>query len=136
MQYMMTLYTDLIIDLSKNPLNRRPMPDANAAASGANVTCGDRFRISIKLTENGIMEDLSFQGEGCAISMAAASVVTEEGKGKNISEAMAWKAENIFGWLGAELGPSRVKCGMLPLEILQKALARRTIRTRAKFSAS
>lgn len=138
------LYRDLIIDLSKNPLNLRAMPNAEATASGANPLCGDRVRMYAKFTsfchpepvegspkilkrvqdDNSIVADCSFEGEGCAISMAAASLLTEEAKGKMPEEILQWNILNIFEWLGTELGPSRVKCGLLALETLQQALLR------------
>lgn len=121
----MNLYTQLIIDLSKNPANRRALPDANCSASGANVTCGDRVRMYAKMlrqAQHDILADCSFEGEGCAISTAAASLITEEAKGKTATEISAWDSLKIFELLGTELGPSRIKCGLLPLETLQSAL--------------
>ncbi len=120
----MDLYSSLIIDLYKNPLNKRAMPDANFTGSGANVTCGDRIRIYAKTSADGKMLDCSFEGEGCAISMAAASMVTEEAKGKSVEEISELGTLHMFEWLGTELGPSRVKCGLLALETLQESMKR------------
>ena len=118
----MDLYRDLIIDLSKNPLNKRGIPHADVAASGANISCGDRFRLSAKLAADGTLTDVAFEGEGCAISTASASLLTEEAKGKTAAEVLQWNTQTVFEWLGTDLGPSRAKCGLLPLETLQKAL--------------
>lgn len=120
----MDIYTSLIIDLYKNPLNKRQMPDATISHSGANVTCGDRVRIYARLGKDGIIKDASFEGEGCAISIAASSLLTEEAKEKNIAEITKWNFQQVFEWLGTELGPARVKCGLLALETLQEGIKR------------
>lgn len=119
----MDLYRELIIELYKNPVNKRVMDDATLTHSGANVTCGDHVRIYAKLsTDKKTIEDLSFEGQGCAISVASASLLTEEAKGKTLPEVEKLKLTDIEEWLGTELGPSRAKCGMLALETLQSAL--------------
>lgn len=122
----MNLYTSLIVDLYKNPLNKRPMPDTDIAGSGANVTCGDRVRIYAKTDAHGKISDCSFEGEGCAITIAAASLLTEEIKGKTPEEILQLGTLDVFKWLETELGPGRVKCGLLPLETLQEALKHRS----------
>lgn len=68
------------------------------------------------------MVDCSFEGNGCAISIASASLLTEETKGKSLDEIFQWNALKIFELLGTELGPSRVKCGLLALETLQEGI--------------
>lgn len=111
-----------IIDLYKNPLNKRKIRNANLTASGANPMCGDRVRIYAKVNKKGVIQDISFEGEGCTISIAAASLLTEKAKGKPIGAIKKWGQKNIFKWLGTELGPSRLTCGLLALETLQTAL--------------
>lgn len=119
----MDLYRELIIELYKNPVNKRAMSDATTTHSGANVTCGDHVRIYVKLSaDKKTIQDVSFEGQGCAISVAAASLLTEEAKGKTPDEVAQLKLTNIEEWLGTELGPSRAKCGMLALETLQKGI--------------
>lgn len=118
----MQLYRDFIIDLYKQPLNRRAITDADITASGANVTCGDRVRVYAKTGKDGALADISFEGEGCAISIAAASLLTEEARGKMPEEILSWNALAVFKWIGSELGPSRVKCGLLALETLQSGI--------------
>lgn len=113
------LYKDFIVDLYKNPINKRRIADANIKSSGANITCGDHFRIYAKTDKKGRITDISFEGEGCAISVAAACLLTEKAKGKTLKEILKWNADTINKWLGTELTPSRVKCGMLALETLQ-----------------
>lgn len=118
----MESYPELIIDLYKNPLNKRAIPKPDITKSGANVTCGDRVRVYVKYAENSIIEDVSFEGEGCAISIAAASMVTENAKGISADTILKWNGTQIYSWLETELSPARIKCGLLALETLQEAL--------------
>lgn len=125
------MYTDLILDLNRNPLNKREMPDADITHSGANPLCGDHVRMYVKLNHagNGLrgaktVREISFEGMGCAISMASASLLAEELKEKSLDEILALKTKDIFEMLGTELTPSRVKCGLLPLETLQEGIKR------------
>lgn len=133
----MDLYRDTIIQLYKNPLNKRIIPHADFTGIGTNPMCGDRLRIYAKLDSRfrgndiKILGDISFEGEGCAIFIAAASLLTEEARGKSLEEIAQWGTLHVFEWLGTELGPSRVKCGVLPLETLQEALKRKSLNAAA-----
>jgi len=134
------LYQDVILEHSKTPRNYRVQPAANHKAEGFNPLCGDRFTIYVTLEDDKI-SDISFQGSGCAISKASASMMTQSVKGKTMAEA-----EKIFGRFhemvtgkeesGAdesELGkltvfsgvsefPVRVKCATLAWHTLHAAL--------------
>ena len=80
------LYQEVILDHNRNPRNFRALPDANRRAEGDNPLCGDHFTVFLKL-DNGVIRDVSFQGAGCAISKASASLMTEQLKGKTEAEA-------------------------------------------------
>ena len=82
------LYQELILDHSKKPRNFHPMTDADRQAEGYNRLCGDKFTIYLKLQDDRIT-DISFQGTGCAISTASASILTEILKGKTRAQAEA-----------------------------------------------
>ena len=135
------LYRDVIVDHNRNPRNFRPMPDADARAEGFNPLCGDRLTLYVKL-DGDTIRDVAFQGSGCAISVASASLLTESVKGKTVPEA-----EQLFasmhdlltrddaevdvaslGKLGALSGvrefPARVKCASLCWHTLDAALHR------------
>jgi len=138
------LYQQVIIDHSKRPRNRREMADATRKVDGYNPLCGDRITCYIKY-ENDVVEDISFVGSGCAISTAAASLLSEAVKGKTRAEV-----EDIFakfhrmvtgdpesntdaeelGKLAAFAGvaefPTRVKCATLALHTMQAAIEGRT----------
>ena len=76
------LYQDIILDHGKNPRNKNKCKDFNKDAKGHNPLCGDKVHVYIKLDKEKKVEDISFEGEGCAISMASASIMTEIVKGK------------------------------------------------------
>jgi nitrogen fixation NifU-like protein len=133
------LYQQVILDHNKAPRNFRAVPDANRAADGHNPLCGDRIELSVKVTD-GVIEDVGFQGSGCAISQASASVMTTVVKGKSVAEAerlfeafhgmVTGTAEPDHATLGTKLMafsgvkefPARVKCANLPWHTLHAAL--------------
>lgn len=134
------LYQEIILDHNKHPKNFRRLERANRQAEGYNPLCGDRYNLSLRV-ENGVIEDIAFEGAGCAISKAAASVMTSEIKGKTVSQARelfkeyqalvtgALAAEEEVGALGdmaAFCGvrefPVRVKCATLAWHALMSAL--------------
>ncbi|WP_006788532.1 Fe-S cluster assembly sulfur transfer protein SufU [Thiorhodospira sibirica] len=133
------LYQELILDHKRHPRNFRDMPDATRAVDGHNPLCGDQLRIYVRLHE-GLIEDVSFLGAGCAISIASASMLTEALKGQSIETAQALFGQmhdmltndqstvdpGSLGKLGVLSGvrdyPSRVKCASLCWHTLKAAL--------------
>ena len=81
------LYQEVILEHSKAPRNFRELTEANHKAEGYNPLCGDHFKVYLDLTEDGTIRDISFQGSGCAISKASASMMTQALKGKSRAEA-------------------------------------------------
>lgn len=118
----MDMYRQIILDHFKHPRNFGHLPHATAAASAYNATCGDRIVMEISLNSKKEIEDVRFSGTGCAISLAAASMLTEEVKHKYASDVMKMKGPDIIRMIGSPLTPSRTKCATLPLEVLQKAV--------------
>ena len=80
------LYQEIILDHGKNPRNLRKSENFNKDAKGHNPLCGDKVHIFLKLNDNKKLEDISFEGQGCAISMASASIMTDLLKGKEEKE--------------------------------------------------
>lgn len=122
------LYQQVILDHSKSPRNFRQLEGANRTAHGQNPFCGDNYTIYARMDDDRI-QDISFQGSGCAISKASASLLTEALKGKTKAEAQALfdkvremvttgKSANGLGKLAVLAGvhkfPARVKCAILP----------------------
>lgn len=83
------LYQEVILDHGKNPRNLRHPDDANREARGENPMCGDKFTVYLKVNDRQVVEDVAFEGRGCAISTASASMMTEVVKGKTAEEAQA-----------------------------------------------
>jgi len=81
------LYQEIILDHYKSPRNFHDMPFATQQANGANPLCGDKLTVYVKITPEGLIEDVSFKGSGCAISKASASLMTTQIKGKTIAQA-------------------------------------------------
>ena len=132
------LYQEVIIDHSRRPRNFGRLNEANHRAEGYNPLCGDKLTIYLKV-DNGIIRDAGFEGEGCAISTAAASLMTEALKGKTEAEAeslfanfhalvtgAAATASTALGKLevlgGVREFPARVKCATLAWHTLHAAL--------------
>ena len=128
---MMDIYRELILDHYKHPRNFGHLDHADAVAEEHNTTCGDRIVMEVKLKRQSVkaskyqkvVTQIRFSGEGCAISQASASMLTEEAIGKSVEEIMNLKTESILEMLGTDLTSSRVKCAVLSLEVLQKAIS-------------
>jgi len=140
------LYQDLILDHGKNPHNFRALPEANCEAVGHNPFCGDKLVLYIAVNDKGTVEDATFQGKGCAISTASASIMTEILKGKTAKEAKGLfeyfhaictgrqsdmtppkclgedDLTRLHALSGVRHYPSRVKCATLAWQTLMSAL--------------
>jgi nitrogen fixation protein NifU and related proteins len=132
------LYQEIILDHSRKPRNFRVLPDASHHAEGHNPLCGDRYTVYVRV-EGDAIKDVSFQGSGCAISKAAASIMTDQIKGKTITEARHYfegfqklvttgksEDEEKLGKLAVFAGvshfPMRVKCAALPWHAMLASL--------------
>jgi nitrogen fixation NifU-like protein len=131
------LYQEVILDHSRKPRNFRILPEANHSAEGNNPLCGDHYTIYLRL-ENEIIKDITFQGAGCAISKAAASLMTDELKGKTVAEAQQQFSEyqkmittgndedvelgKLCAFVGVHNFPMRVKCAVLPWHAMLASL--------------
>ncbi|MBI3559858.1 SUF system NifU family Fe-S cluster assembly protein [Candidatus Gottesmanbacteria bacterium] len=121
----MDLYRDLILDHYKHPRNFGHLEKPDVVMEEGNVTCGDRIIIELLIAYRLSLitiRDIRFSGEGCAISQASASMLTEKVKGMSVAQVQKLSRKDIEDMLGTTLTPSRVKCATLPLEVLQKAM--------------
>ena len=141
------LYQEIILDHGKNPRNLRKTKNFNMDAKGHNPLCGDKVHIYLKLNENKKVEDISFEGSGCAISMASASIMTDLVRGKAeqevkeividfldmIKEKDALSSKNLneeektklMCLSGVKNYPMRVKCATLSWHTLTSAIDNR-----------
>jgi nitrogen fixation NifU-like protein len=135
------LYQEVILDHSKKPRNFRELPNASREAKGHNPLCGDRITLQLVVDENGVIQDVGFQGAGCAISTASASMMTEVLKGKSEKDvealftafhdlatgkdatAEAERLGKLAVFAGVRDYPVRVKCATLAWHTMRAALA-------------
>jgi nitrogen fixation protein NifU and related proteins len=119
------LYREVILDHYKNPRGHGVLEGADAVAEGQNPLCGDEVTISVRFADDGdTIEDVGFEGRGCAISQAATSMLTEMVKGRRASEVAALPKEELLDEIGIPLTPIRLKCAILGLGVLKVALHR------------
>ena len=113
---------DFILDHYENPRHYGPIEDATVSQKGGNPGCGDIVTFYLKLGEDGRIEDISFEGEGCTISQAASSIVTEMFYGKTLADVENTSGEDILNILGRELAATRLKCATLGLNTTKEAV--------------
>ena len=115
---MPALYSDLLLDHFRHPRNYGSLPAPDISYELFNPLCGDRIRIEVELEGNSVRA-ARFQGDGCAISMAAASMLTELIVGSGIGNGEIISSERLLASLASDIQPARVKCALLPLEALR-----------------
>jgi nitrogen fixation protein NifU and related proteins len=120
------LYRELILDHYKSPRNHGLLDPADGKAEGQNPLCGDEVVMSVRTGGGQSIEEIGFEGRGCAISQAAASMLTELAVGRSVEEVAAMPKEELLDELGVPLeqNPARLKCALLPLGVLKVALHR------------
>jgi nitrogen fixation NifU-like protein len=116
----MDIYKQNIIDHYKNPRNKGKLDDADIIVYEVNTLCGDALKFYFKLNSKGQIQKLSFEGEGCALSQATASMLTEELVGMHVDQVKKLDYEFIKKLIGIEVNPTRLKCVMLSIECLRK----------------
>ncbi len=115
------LYREEIMEHYSSPRNFGKMINADASYHDYNPVCGDDVEMQLKI-EKGKVKGAMFNGKGCAISRAAASMLTEEIKGKSLQQIKKMTNENMLHLLKINPGPVRIKCALLGLKALQKGL--------------
>src|SRR3989344_7194104 len=117
----MDIYTETILDHYQHPHHAGALAHPTVKASADNPLCGDKISLDL-LIKNGAIADVGFMGTGCAISQAAASLLTDEILGKKISYLKKLTHAKIYNLLRIPISPGRIKCALLCLATLQKAL--------------
>ena len=119
------MYREVILDHYKNPRGHGALEDAHAHAEGQNPLCGDEVTIYVRFADDGeTIDDVGFEGRGCAISQAATSMLTELVKGRKAEEVAALPKDELLEEIGIPLTPIRLKCAILGLGVLKVALHR------------
>jgi nitrogen fixation protein NifU and related proteins len=113
------IYREQILDLYEHPLNFGEVDDPDFSYEEDNPLCGDVIRIDIRLDDNQRVTEVAWRGDGCAISQAAASLLTEEIKGMSLDDLRNFKSETLLELVGVPLSMARVKCALLALKVLK-----------------
>jgi nitrogen fixation NifU-like protein len=114
-------YIENILDHHDNPRNRRTLDGADIEASGGNPGCGDIVVMFATVDAEGRITDASFQGEGCTISQAAASMLTEDLVGRTLDDVRGMSYEDVIEEMGREVVSTRTRCATLALTIMKSA---------------
>ncbi len=115
----MSIYREKLLDHYNSPRNFGPMVVADAEVTLANLSCGDTITIFVK-EKQGKLTDISFQGEGCAVAIACASMLTEIASGMSLVDAEKLDLDTFLESIGLEFTISRLKCAGLGLEALKE----------------
>lgn len=116
------IYQDHILDHYEDPFHRGTLPTATHAHEDKNPLCGDVVRIELELDPAGEVVDCYFQGDGCVISQASASMLCEALQGKTVEEVKQFTAQQMLDLFGAKLTPNRQKCCLLSWRVVQQAV--------------
>lgn len=113
------MYREQIIDLYENPLNYGTLEPADFSYEEDNPLCGDVIRIDVRLDADKRVTAVTWSGDGCAISQASASLLTEAIKGMTLEQIKAFPKERLLELIGVQLSMARVKCALLSLKVLK-----------------
>lgn len=116
------IYEDHVLDHYEDPYHRGPFEKATHAHAGKNPLCGDKIHVDLRLDENGKVAEAWFDGDGCVISQASASMLIEAIEGKTIEEVKQFSANEMLDLFGPQLTPNRQKCCLLGWKVVQTAL--------------
>ena len=115
------LYREYILDHYKHPHNHGSLEAPDMEARDLNPLCGDELTFQFTLDSDGKVSEVAFDGHGCAISQASASMLSDEIKGKSTDELLKLDRQTVLDLLGIDISATRLKCAMLPLKVVKAA---------------
>src|SRR5215510_11154744 len=118
---MPALYSDILLDHFRHPRNYGSLDAPDISNEQFNPLCGDRIRIELKIRQS-VVKEVRFKGDGCAISTAAASLLTELVAGKDVAQLANISDEHLISRLESDIKPARLQCALLPLQALREGL--------------
>ncbi|MFB6228372.1 MAG: iron-sulfur cluster assembly scaffold protein [Halobacteriales archaeon] len=113
------MYRQQILDHYRNPRNYGELEDPTFSHVGENTSCGDEIEVFVTLDDEDRVEAVTFTGDGCAISQAAASLLSEEVRGMTVEELYELDRDDVLELLGVEVTPMRIKCAVLAEKVIQ-----------------
>ncbi len=116
------LYDDHILDHFESPYHKGHLPQPTCSHSDRNPICGDQITVELLVDEHDVIKEAYFDGKGCAISQASASILCEAIEGKTLQELRDFQAQNMLDLLKVRLTASRQKCGLLGFKVLKTML--------------
>jgi len=116
------IYKENILEHYRDPHNKGEIDDFDLEGNGKNISCGDTVRLLIKFDKDDKVSDVGFSGDGCAISQAATSMLTDRIKEKTRGELKVISPGDIYDMLGIKISPGRTKCALLSYEALNEGL--------------
>jgi nitrogen fixation NifU-like protein len=116
------MYQEHVLDHYEDPYHRGTCDHPTHAHEDKNPLCGDVVRVELAIDDQGRVRDAWFQGKGCVISQASASMLMEKLEGKNVEELKHFSAQQMLELFGARLTPNRQKCCLLPWRVVQTAV--------------
>jgi nitrogen fixation NifU-like protein len=119
---MSSIYSEIILDYYRYPRNKGSLPHAQIQARDSNPLCGDVIEMQLELDGKNTVRDVKFNGQGCAISQASASMLTELVKGKSLDELRKISKGDVLELIGGQLSAVRLKCALLSLKVLKTGL--------------
>ena len=119
---MSSIYSEIILDYYRHPKNKGTLENPQIQARDTNPLCGDVVEIQMELDGDNTVKDIKFTGQGCAISQASASMLTELVKGKSLEEIRKISKEDILSLIGGQLSAVRLKCALLSLKVMKTGL--------------
>lgn len=120
----MTVFSPTVLEHFRRPRNHRRLEAPDVAREAYNPVCGDRIRLELRVGD-GVVVDAAFRGDGCALSIAAASLLTELLRGRTLEAAAAFDDAELLAALDATVPATRLACALLPLRALRDGLAAR-----------
>ncbi len=119
---MSSIYSEIILDYYRYPRNKGTLTHPQIHARDSNPLCGDVVEMQLEIDEKNSVKDVKFNGQGCAISQASASMLTELVKGKNLDEVRKISKDEVLSLIGGQLTAVRLKCALLSLKVLKKGV--------------
>lgn len=113
------MYREQILDHAKHPRHHGLLHPADIDFEGHNPLCGDKLHLTLRVDDHNRVTDVGWDGQGCAISQASMSMLSEQIEGKTLDELKSLSKDDIFDMLGIELSMNRIKCALLSLKVLK-----------------